>query len=31
MAMSFKSLLAKEVESFFDGEHLVWWLEAVAW
>jgi hypothetical protein len=30
MAMLFKPSLAKEVESFFDGECLVWWLEAVA-
>ncbi|KAG2340254.1 WD40 repeat-like protein [Suillus weaverae] len=29
-AMPFKSSLAKEVEAFFDGEHLLWWLEALA-
>ncbi|KAG2337995.1 WD40 repeat-like protein [Suillus weaverae] len=29
-AMSFESSLAKEVEAFFDGERLLWWLEALA-
>jgi len=29
-ALSFKSLLTKEVETFFDGERLLWWLEALA-
>jgi hypothetical protein len=29
-AIPFESLFAKEVEAFFDGEHLLWWLEAVA-
>ncbi|KIK41433.1 hypothetical protein CY34DRAFT_13061 [Suillus luteus UH-Slu-Lm8-n1] len=28
-SMSFKSSLAKEVEAFFDGERLLWWLEAL--
>jgi hypothetical protein len=28
--MSFKPLLAKEVEAFFDGERLLFWLEALA-
>ncbi|KAG1795566.1 hypothetical protein EV424DRAFT_1519921, partial [Suillus variegatus] len=27
---SFESPLAKEVEAFFDGERLLWWLEALA-
>jgi hypothetical protein len=27
---SFESSLAKEVEAFFDGERLLWWLEALA-
>jgi hypothetical protein len=27
---SFKSSLAKEVEAFFNGECLLWWLEALA-
>jgi hypothetical protein len=30
IAIPFKSSLAKEVEAFFNGEHLLWWLEAVA-
>jgi hypothetical protein len=30
MAMSFEPSLTKEVEAFFKGEHLLWWLEAVA-
>ncbi|KAG2064689.1 WD40 repeat-like protein [Suillus decipiens] len=29
-ATSFESLLAKEVEAFFDEERLLWWLEALA-
>jgi hypothetical protein len=29
-SMSFEPLLTKEVEAFFEGEHLLWWLEAVA-
>ncbi|KAG1772206.1 hypothetical protein EV702DRAFT_1246600 [Suillus placidus] len=29
-ATSFESSLAKEVEAFFDGERLLWWLEALA-
>ncbi|KAG2337953.1 WD40 repeat-like protein [Suillus weaverae] len=27
---TFESSLAKEVEAFFDGERLLWWLEALA-
>jgi hypothetical protein len=27
---SFESSLVKEVEAFFNGERLLWWLEALA-
>jgi hypothetical protein len=29
-ATSFEASLAKEVEAFFNGERLLWWLEALA-
>lgn len=29
-ATSFEPSLAKEIEAFFDGEHLLFWLEALA-
>jgi hypothetical protein len=29
-ALSFESSLAKEVKAFFNGECLLWWLEALA-